>query len=80
MSLCKYKDIFGKPGEGVHKYRIMDVAIVDLIMTIVFSYFIARYFGYDFKKTLASVMVIGIIAHKLFCVDTTINKMIFGKN
>ena len=30
MSLCQYKDIFGKPGEGAHSYRVANVAVVDV--------------------------------------------------
>ena len=35
-SLKQYKDIFGKPNEGVHSYRLFDVAIVDLLLTILY--------------------------------------------
>jgi len=34
MDLCKYKDIFGKPNTGAHKYRFLGVAIIDVILTI----------------------------------------------
>ena len=37
MPLSDYKDIFGKPGEGGHAYRIFDIAIVDVIFTIISS-------------------------------------------
>lgn len=30
MSLCEYKDIFGIPNEGVHSYRLFNIAIVDV--------------------------------------------------
>jgi hypothetical protein len=26
---CKYKNIFGEEGKGVHSYRIFNIAIVD---------------------------------------------------
>jgi hypothetical protein len=32
--LTKYKYIFGRPGEGVHTYRLLDVAAVDYGLTI----------------------------------------------
>ena len=34
---CKHKDIFGKPNEGVHKYKIMNIAIVDVLGTILIA-------------------------------------------
>ena len=31
MLYCDYKHIFGKPKKGIHKYRLYDFAIVDMI-------------------------------------------------
>ena len=28
IDLCKYKDLFGEPREGLRKYRIFDIAIL----------------------------------------------------
>ena len=47
MSICKYKDIFGKPNDGVHSIRFLNIAIVDLLMTIIFSYLIHYLFSLD---------------------------------
>ena len=44
--LSEYKDIFGAPNTGVHSYRVFDVAIVDLVLTIFIAYvitYIARW-------------------------------------
>ena len=76
-SLCPYKYLFGKPNESVHKYRILDVAIVDLSMTIAASYLIARYYNKDFKIILVILILLGIISHRLFCVRTTVDKLLF---
>ena len=37
---CEYKDIFGKVGEGVHSYRIFNIAIVNqpYLVLLVFHY------------------------------------------
>ena len=35
---CEYKDIFGKVGEGVHSYRIFNIAVVDVVSTIIMAY------------------------------------------
>jgi hypothetical protein len=76
-SLCPYKYLFGKPNESVHKYRILDVAIVDLSMTIAASYLIAQYYNKDFKIILVILILLGIISHRLFCVRTTVDKLLF---
>ena len=80
---CQYKDIFGKPGQGVHKYRVCNIAIVDVLATIVFASIIDYVFQFmnyniSFWNILISLFLLGIILHRLFCVRTTIDKLIFG--
>lgn len=43
MSLCKYKNALGKAKEGIHKYRIFNISIVDLILTIILSLVISKF-------------------------------------
>ena len=76
MSLCKFKDIFGKPNEGPHSYRIFNIAIVDAGLTIIIGYFIAKYFKLNLLYTLIGLFILGTIVHKLFCVETTLTKML----
>ena len=78
MYLCKYKHIFGKEREGIHKYRIFDIAIVDVIGTILLGVVIAYYFKLNYYITILLLFIIAIILHRLFCVNTTINKLLFG--
>jgi hypothetical protein len=78
MNLCKYKDMVGKPGTGIHSYRLFDVAIVDVIVVILFGVFVSKIFKYDLINVLVILFISGVIAHKIFCVDTTINKILFG--
>ena len=77
MSFCQYKDIFGKPNEGVHSIRFMDIAIVDLVMTIIGALLLAKYLNIDFIIVFIVLMVLALILHKLFCVDTTLTKLVF---
>ncbi len=77
MDLCKYSNIFGKPNEGIHSYRLFNLAIVDVVFTIIIAYFIAKYFKYNFIHTLIGLFILGIVMHKLFCVKTTINNILF---
>ena len=39
--LGKYSNIFGKPNEGAHSYRILDIAIVDVLATGVLASVVA---------------------------------------
>ena len=77
MSLCQYKNIFGAPNTGAHSYRIFNIAIVDFGLTVLASYFIAKYYLMDFITVFLILMLIGLIMHKLFCVDTTLTKIFF---
>ena len=77
---CQYKDIFGKPNEGIHSYRFAGMAAVDLVMTLVGSYFAAEYFEYSFPLVFLIVMVVGLVFHYAFCVETTLTKKIFNMN
>jgi len=74
------KNIFGKPNKGLHSIRLFDIAIVDVLMTILFAYIISKFKKYNFKKTLFNLFLLGIILHKLFCVETTINNLLFFNN
>ncbi len=76
MNLCQYKDIFGKPKEGAHSYRIFDIAIVDVAFTLIGAYVISYYFDLPLLPTTISLFILGIIMHYMFCVDTTINKLL----
>jgi len=77
MGLCKYRNILGKPKKGVHSLRIFDIAIIDVLLTISASYIISYSFNIRFDLTLLSLFILGIILHRMFCVKTTIDKILF---
>lgn len=77
IDLCHYKDIFGHPREGAHAYRVFDIAVVDVVATIIVAFIISRTFNLSFWKSLVTLFIIGILAHRAFCVRTTIDKLAF---
>jgi hypothetical protein len=77
FDLCRYKDIFGRPREGAHAYRFFDIAVVDVTATVLLAFVISRAFGISFWKSLVALFIIGIIAHRAFCVRTTVDKWVF---
>ena len=77
MNLCKYKHIFGEPGEGAHKYRILNIAIVDVTLTVLLAYVISYFSGTTLLYVIPSVFLLGIVLHRLFCVRTTVDKILF---
>ena len=85
MNLCKYKNIFGEPGTGVHSIRIFNIAIIDVILTILGGILIQtillQWFHIYIELTivLVSLFILGILLHRLFCVRTTIDKLLFNE-
>jgi hypothetical protein len=77
MSLCKYKNALGIPNEGIHSYRFLNVAIADVIMTIILAFFISYIFKVSFLYITISLFALGILLHRLFCVRTTVDKLLF---
>ena len=77
VDLCKYKNMLGVPGKGIHSYRVGGIAIADVIMTIIGAIIISYLSGWNFIYTLIGLFILGIILHRLFCVRTTIDKLLF---
>jgi hypothetical protein len=76
---CPYKYILGIPGKGIHSYRFLNLAIADVIMTIIGAAVIAYFTNNTkiFPYILGSLFLLGIILHRLFCVRTTVDKFLF---
>ena len=41
---CKYKDFLGKPGEGLRRYRFLNLSLVDVFATLVLAWILQRYY------------------------------------
>jgi hypothetical protein len=68
--------IFGEPGKGIHSYRLFGLAAVDVILTIIFVIFIKQYTDLDYIPLIIVVILSFVIIHKIFEVDTALNKAI----
>jgi len=78
MDLCKYKNALGQPGKGIHSYRIFNIAIADVIMTLIAAIFISMIFKISYFRSASILFILGIILHHLFCVKTTVDKFLFS--
>ncbi len=78
MNLYKYKDLFGEPATGIHSYRIFNIAIVDVIFTLIFALLISYLSKISFIYTSIGMFSLGIFMHRLFGVKTTIDKILFN--
>jgi hypothetical protein len=79
MGFCTYKHIFGEPNKGVHSTRIFGLAAVDVGMTIAAAVAIKTMTKTSFIVAFVALMVLAILCHRLFCVDTVLNRAIFGR-
>lgn len=77
---CPYKNLFGAEGTGAHSYRFMDLAVVDVGLTVVAAWLISWTFSLPFWWTLLGLFVSGIVLHRFFCVRTTIDKLLFSES
>ncbi len=74
--LCKYKNLFGEPKKGIHSYRIYDIAVLDVLVTVLIGVAISYFTKKNLFLVLIILFLLGIYVHKLFCVETTINKLL----
>ena len=80
--MCKYRDVFGRPGKGVHALRIpvVDLAAVDVVGALLVAWAIARTWRVSMLLTCAAVFVCGVVVHAVFCVDTRVNRWLADLN
>jgi len=76
--LCKYSDMFGAPGTGVHSYRVFNIAVIDYSLTVVTAVLLSYHYKWNFTYVLVGLFLSGIVAHRVFCVRTTVDRMLFG--
>ena len=81
MKSTKISDIFGLPNEGVHKYRFLGLAAVDLFATValaaLLTYWTTDKSIISFFVIFIILMILSIYIHKIFDVKTTLVKKIF---
>lgn len=77
---CKYKDFFGKPKEGFHSIRYINIALFDVFATFLLAKFLQFYFLEETNFYFVSfcTFILGIILHRIFEVRTTVDKLLFG--
>ena len=76
--LSKYSGAFGQPGEGAHSLRVFNVAVVDVLVTVLVAWIIFKLLkgSIHFLFILLSLFLAGIFVHWLFGVKTTVNKAV----
>ena len=69
---------FATPRQGMHAWRLPgDLAGVDVLGTVVIVFILSRLLHGSFWTYLAVAVLLGILAHRLFNVRTTVDKLLF---
>lgn len=71
---AKLKELAGEPRTGIHSYRIpyVDLAFVDVGLTALGGYAIAKWFDWSVPKTIGGLMIVSVPIHMYFGVNTKI--------
>jgi len=78
IDLCQYRNIAGAPGTSYHAYRLFNISMVDVIGTALMAVLFSYCFNISILISLAIFFGAGIVAHRLFCVRTTFDKILFS--
>ena len=76
---CKYKDILGKPNTGVHSVRLFDISVVDVLLTVLLGYGVHLLTKANLYFLIVVMFVLGIVVHRIFCVKTKVDRILFGE-
>jgi hypothetical protein len=78
--LCEYKDIFGKPQEGLHAYRdyFFNTAVVDWIALFIVALILSITLNTNIYTTSFFLFILSILIHRIFCVKTTVDNFLFN--
>ena len=71
--LYEYRDLFGKPGEGIHRIRIpgTTTAATDYLVTLLLAWFISAIAKTPLVTTTMGLFVLGMVCHWTFGVELT---------
>jgi hypothetical protein len=77
-ALHRFKNLSGEPRSGAHKYRIpiVDLALVDTVVTLAGCLVFAYLFDLSVWKTIVVVFSIAILTHALVGVQTKLTQYV----
>lgn len=64
--------------EQIHRIKILGIDL-DIIGIILFSYYLCIILKQDYIKIFLIILILSIIIHRIFRINTRINEKIFGK-
>lgn len=76
--MCPYRNMLGRVGQGFHAPRLLDLAILDVIGTVGLAWLLRRATMWSWPASLFTMFALGILCHRLFCVPTTVDRLLFS--
>lgn len=64
--------------ERLHRIQILGIDL-DILFMLIVSYYVSNTYKKSYLQVFIIVLVISIIVHRTFRINTRINEMIFGK-
>ena len=76
---CKYADIFGIPGKGVHRFRLGGIAVVDLVLTLGLALGLSYIpSSPPFTIWIILLLLLAMVLHALLCTKTSVSKWLYS--
>jgi len=76
VSSCPYANIFGEPNTGVHSIRILGIAIIDVILTVIVAFITTYFSGLPFLLSFIDWFFLGETLHFFFGTPTAFLKIL----
>jgi hypothetical protein len=74
---CRYKDVLGVPREGVHSYRLFNIALADVGLLLLFAWLVKFLASTSYALAVLISFLLGVVLHRVFCVRTTLDRILF---
>jgi hypothetical protein len=78
---CPYQNALGIPGQGFHSYRLFNIALGDVVLLLLFAvvvqWIINQFSTCSYNLAVLISFLIGIVIHRICCVRTTIDQLLF---
>jgi hypothetical protein len=58
-------------------FRVNGIRVIDVIVTIISAILVARVFKLPLYVTIPGMFLLGIVAHRVFGIHTTVDKYLF---
>lgn len=78
MGLCQFRNSLGCPRQGIHAFRVGGFAAADVLGTFGLAFVMHHFLPkWSFLSCFSVVFGLGVLCHRIFCVKTTLDSLLF---